>query len=100
MFLKKLNETESIIDFCLRLSEEKKINKSITWQGIADSLPENFNTVKSEAWVRKLVRDNQGKAHYYTSNNENEEEITCEDAFSSCINYEDTLSKLDSKIAE
>lgn len=97
MYFKKLNEAESVIDFCLRLSEEKKINKSITWQGIADSLPENFTIFKSEAWVRKLVRDNQDKSHHYTSN---EEELTCEGANSEYLCYEDTLSKLDSKILE
>ena len=37
------------------LEQEKKTNKSITWQGIADSLPSNFNIIKSEAWVRKTV---------------------------------------------
>ena len=89
---------ENITDFCLRMAEEKKDNKSITWQGIADSLPTNFNVFKSEAWVRKLVRDNQNKTHYF--NTSNEEEITCEDANASYNNYEDTLSKLDSKILE
>ena len=39
---------ENLIEFCLRMAEKKKTDKSITWQGIADSLPANFNVVKSE----------------------------------------------------
>lgn len=88
---------ENLIDFCLRMAEKKKTDKSITWQGIADSLPANFNVVKSEAWVRKIVKDNQDKPHF--SSNE-ETEITNEDASASCENYNNTLSKLDAKILE
>ena len=78
---------ENLIDFCLRMAEKKKTDKSITWQGIADSLPANFNVVKSEAWVRKIVKDNQDKPHF--SSNE-ETEITNEDASASCENYNNT----------
>ena len=88
---------ENLIEFCLRMAEKKKTDKSITWQGIADSLPANFNVVKSEAWVRKIVKDNQDKPHF--SSNE-ETEITNEDASASCENYNNTLSKLDAKILE
>ena len=96
MIFKKTNRDENVIEFCLRLAEEKKTDKSITWQGIADSLPSNFNMMKSEAWVRKIVRDNQDNLSYYSD----VEEITNEDADSSYMNYEETLSKLDSKILE
>ena len=89
---------ENLIDFCLRMAEKKKTDKSITWQGIADSLPANFNVVKSEAWVRKIVKDNQDKSQHFSSNEETE--ITNEDASASCENYNNTLSKLDAKILE
>ena len=89
---------ENLIEFCLRMAEKKKTDKSITWQGIADSLPANFNVVKSEAWVRKIVKDNQDKSQHFSSNEETE--ITNEDASASCENYNNTLSKLDAKILE
>lgn len=89
---------ENLIEFCLRMAEKKKTDKSITWQGIADSLPTNFNVVKSEAWVRKIVKDNQDKSQHFSSNEETE--ITNEDASASCENYNNTLSKLDAKILE
>lgn len=89
---------ENLIDFCLRMAEKKKTDKSITWQGIADSLPANFNVVKSEAWVRKIVKDNQDKSQHFSSNEETE--ITNEDASAICENYNNTLSKLDAKILE
>lgn len=55
---------ESVEQFCLRLANEKLEDKSITWQDIADSLPENFNIFKSEAWVRRLVK----QANFTTQN--------------------------------
>ena len=44
----------------MRLSDEKKLNKDITWQSIADQLLTQFGVDRSEAWVRKLVKDQLG----------------------------------------
>ena len=52
---KKL-QNESLNDYILRLSIEKKEDKSITWQGIADAMHIEFNIFRSEAWVRKQVK--------------------------------------------
>ena len=52
---KKL-ENESIEEYVLRLSDEKTMDKSITWQRIADALVKEFRIIRSEAWVRKLVK--------------------------------------------
>ena len=49
------NETFEV--FLVRLAEEKKVNKSITWQGIADALSINFGIEKSERWVRRKVTE-------------------------------------------
>lgn len=50
-------EDESIIEYIMRLSEAKKSDKTITWQKIADQLLIQFGVERSEAWVRKVVRD-------------------------------------------
>lgn len=49
-------ESESIESYVLRLSDEKRKDKSITWQGIADALEKEFGIIRSEAWVRRLVK--------------------------------------------
>ena len=56
-------ESESIEDYILRLSDEKKIDKSITWQGIADALDREFGIIRSEAWVRRLVKSSLDIMH-------------------------------------
>lgn len=53
----KRQSNESLDAFLLRLAEEKKINKNITWQGIADALGINFGIEKSERWVRRKVAE-------------------------------------------
>ena len=55
MYIKR--ENESLVSYVLRLAEEKRTNREITWQGIADSLAVQFDVYKSEGWVRKLVKD-------------------------------------------
>lgn len=58
IYIKK--ENESIVDYIMRLADEKKSNSAITWQGIADHLVTQFGVDRSEAWVRKLVKDQLG----------------------------------------
>ena len=50
-------ENESLEDYILRLSELKQMDKSITWQSIADKVALNYGVVRSEAWVRRMVKD-------------------------------------------
>ena len=58
IFVKK--DGESAVDYVMRLADERKVNRDITWQGIADSLLVQFGIDRSEAWVRKLVKDQLG----------------------------------------
>ena len=58
IFIKK--EGESITNYVLRLAEERKTNRQVTWQGIADALFTQYGVARSEAWVRKLVKDELG----------------------------------------
>lgn len=56
----KLTPSESITDYILRLAEYKKVDKSITWQKIADAIKNEYELERSEAWVRKVVKDSLG----------------------------------------
>lgn len=58
---------ENIEDYILRLSKEKKLNKTITWQGIAEALEPEFNIIRSEAWVRRKVKTIEAERDIDTS---------------------------------
>ena len=58
IFIKQ--DGESITSYVLRLAEERKTNRQVTWQGIADALFTQYGVARSEAWVRKLVKDELG----------------------------------------
>ena len=51
------NNGESLSSYILRLAEIRKSNKEVTWQGIADSIFTQYGVARSEAWVRKFVKD-------------------------------------------
>lgn len=53
------NKEESLKDFCLRWAEEKKFDKNITWQDIADAVFENYGEFKTSSGVKSLVRRNK-----------------------------------------
>ena len=57
----KLNKKkeESLKDFCLRWAEEKKFDKTITWQDIADAVFESYGEFKTASGVKSLVRRNK-----------------------------------------
>ena len=55
VYIKK--ENESLSNYILRLAEERKTNNMVTWQGISDALFTQYGVIKSEAWVRKFVKD-------------------------------------------
>ena len=52
---KLLNE-ESLEEYILRLADAKKTFKEITWQSIADHVSLEFGVVRSESWVRSVVK--------------------------------------------
>lgn len=58
IFIKK--EGESLNDYIMRLAEERKTNKLVTWQGIADAIFTQYGVARSEGWVRKVVKDELG----------------------------------------
>ena len=47
---------ETLENYILRLSDAKKFDKQITWQAIADNISIQFGIVRSESWVRSIVR--------------------------------------------
>ena len=47
---------ETLENYILRLSDAKKFDKQITWQSIADNISIQFGIVRSESWVRSVVR--------------------------------------------
>lgn len=47
---------ETLENYILRLSDAKKFDKQITWQSIADNINIQFGIVRSESWVRSVVR--------------------------------------------
>ena len=53
----KKEENESVENFILRLADAKKTDKTITWQGIADNIYLNYGISRSEAWVRRVVKE-------------------------------------------
>ena len=58
IFIKK--EGESLNDYIMRLANERKTNKLVTWQGIADAIFTQYGVARSEGWVRKVVKDELG----------------------------------------
>ena len=48
---------ESLEDYILRLSDAKRADKTITWQSIADNVSIQFGIVRSESWVRRVVKE-------------------------------------------
>ena len=44
----------------MRLADERKTNKLVTWQGIADAIFTQYGVARSEGWVRKVVKDELG----------------------------------------
>lgn len=44
----------------MRLANERKTNKLVTWQGIADAIFIQYGIARSEGWVRKVVKDELG----------------------------------------
>ena len=54
MFNKK--ESEELIEFIMRMSELKKLDKEITWQLIADLVEREYGITRSESWVRRAVK--------------------------------------------
>lgn len=57
-------EGEGILEYILRLADEKQKDKSITWQLIADCVESQFGLVRSEGWVRRTVKDALGLNSY------------------------------------
>lgn len=48
---------EALEDFVIRLADIKQKDKSVTWQSIADNVYLNYGISRSEAWVRKVVKN-------------------------------------------
>ena len=48
---------ESLENYILRLSDAKRSDKTITWQSIADNVGVQFGVVRSESWVRRVVKE-------------------------------------------
>ena len=48
---------ESLENYILRLSDAKREDRSITWQSIADNVGIQFGVLRSESWVRRVVKE-------------------------------------------
>ena len=48
---------ESLEEYILRLSDAKRTDKTITWQAIADNVSIQFGVIRSESWVRRVVKE-------------------------------------------
>ena len=48
---------ETLENYILRLSDAKRNDKTITWQSIADNVSIYFGIVRSESWVRRVVKE-------------------------------------------